>query len=103
MRVPPGNISGEMTIQQDGLHHHAYAVIADPVNISLDVTAAEAYPNPLNAHPTLQYFFVTCLALQSVFGTIGNILVSPLRVGISLSDKFQLLSGLNDDSYFEND
>ncbi|OQV16753.1 putative Melatonin receptor type 1B-B [Hypsibius exemplaris] len=75
MRVPPGNISGGMTIQLDGLHHHAYAVIADPVNISLDVTAAEAYPNPLNAHPTLQYFFVTCLALQSVFGTIGNILV----------------------------
>ena len=35
----------------------------------------ETSGHPLNANPVLQWFFVICLALQSFFGTIGNLLV----------------------------
>ena len=35
----------------------------------------ETSGQPLDAYPALQCFFVICLALQSVFGTIGNLLV----------------------------
>jgi hypothetical protein len=35
----------------------------------------EAGDHSLNEMPVLKWFFVTCLIIQSAFGTIGNLLV----------------------------
>lgn len=37
--------------------------------------AGDMHVHPLDDLPMLQYFFVICLALQSVLGTIGNLMV----------------------------
>ena len=54
-------------------------LIPSVMNDSLNETTSlryvvDSYQHPLN--PSLRYFYVICLTMESVLGTIGNVLVS---------------------------
>ena len=40
----------------------------------------QAFHNPLGDQPGLQYFFMVCMGMLSVFGTLGNLMVSHVIV-----------------------
>ncbi|OWA53587.1 hypothetical protein BV898_18008 [Hypsibius exemplaris] len=67
--IDDGHLILNITIPQNPLSLN----ITIPQNpLSLNITIPE---NPLSLNPALQYFFVVCLALQGIFGTLGNVLV----------------------------